>query len=96
MRSKEEAHDYRYFPEPDLPPLHVPDALIDDEAQALPELPRAKAAALHEPVRAAGVRREDPRAPSARWRTSSRRCAQHYKDCEEARPTGSRASCCGC
>lgn len=42
MRSKEEAHDYRYFPEPDLPPLHVSDAAIDAAAQALPELPRAK------------------------------------------------------
>jgi aspartyl-tRNA(Asn)/glutamyl-tRNA(Gln) amidotransferase subunit B len=42
MRSKEEAHDYRYFPEPDLPPLHVSDALIDSAAQSLPELPRAK------------------------------------------------------
>ncbi|MBZ4421182.1 Asp-tRNA(Asn)/Glu-tRNA(Gln) amidotransferase subunit GatB [Myxococcus sp. RHSTA-1-4] len=42
MRSKEEAHDYRYFPEPDLPPLHVSDAAIDAAAKALPELPRAK------------------------------------------------------
>jgi aspartyl-tRNA(Asn)/glutamyl-tRNA(Gln) amidotransferase subunit B len=42
MRSKEEAHDYRYFPEPDLPPLHVPDTLIDQVAQGLPELPRPK------------------------------------------------------
>ncbi len=42
MRSKEEAHDYRYFPEPDLPPLHVTDAQLDEVAQSLPELPRAK------------------------------------------------------
>ncbi|MET0401541.1 MAG: Asp-tRNA(Asn)/Glu-tRNA(Gln) amidotransferase subunit GatB, partial [Cystobacter sp.] len=42
MRSKEEAHDYRYFPEPDLPPLHLTDAQLDAAAQALPELPRAK------------------------------------------------------
>ncbi|HEX9507805.1 MAG TPA: Asp-tRNA(Asn)/Glu-tRNA(Gln) amidotransferase subunit GatB [Myxococcales bacterium] len=42
MRSKEDAHDYRYFPEPDLPPLHLPEALINAEAAGLPELPRAK------------------------------------------------------
>jgi aspartyl-tRNA(Asn)/glutamyl-tRNA(Gln) amidotransferase subunit B len=42
MRSKEDAHDYRYFPEPDLPPLRVSDELIDSVARALPELPRAK------------------------------------------------------
>jgi aspartyl-tRNA(Asn)/glutamyl-tRNA(Gln) amidotransferase subunit B len=42
MRSKEEAHDYRYFPEPDLPPLHVDRALIDSVRATLPELPRAK------------------------------------------------------
>ncbi|MGH9221252.1 MAG: Asp-tRNA(Asn)/Glu-tRNA(Gln) amidotransferase subunit GatB [Vicinamibacterales bacterium] len=39
MRSKEEAHDYRYFPEPDLPPLLVTYARRQAIAQALPELP---------------------------------------------------------
>jgi aspartyl-tRNA(Asn)/glutamyl-tRNA(Gln) amidotransferase subunit B len=42
MRSKEDAHDYRYFPEPDLPPLHVDGALIDEIRRSLPELPKAK------------------------------------------------------
>jgi len=42
MRSKEEAHDYRYFPEPDLPPLAVSPAWIADVEAALPELPAAK------------------------------------------------------
>lgn len=42
QRSKEEAHDYRYFPEPDLPPLHVETAWVDQIRAALPELPAAK------------------------------------------------------
>ncbi len=42
MRSKEEAHDYRYFPEPDLPPLIVDDARRARLATALPELPETR------------------------------------------------------
>jgi aspartyl-tRNA(Asn)/glutamyl-tRNA(Gln) amidotransferase subunit B len=42
MRSKEEAHDYRYFPEPDLPPLVVTAAWRDEVASSLPELPEAR------------------------------------------------------
>ncbi|MEK6373582.1 MAG: Asp-tRNA(Asn)/Glu-tRNA(Gln) amidotransferase subunit GatB [Acidobacteriota bacterium] len=44
MRSKEEAHDYRYFPEPDLLPLEIERAWVDDVARALPEMPHARAA----------------------------------------------------
>ena len=39
MRSKEEAHDYRYFPDPDLPPLLIGDDLLKEASAALPELP---------------------------------------------------------
>jgi aspartyl-tRNA(Asn)/glutamyl-tRNA(Gln) amidotransferase subunit B len=42
MRSKEEAHDYRYFPEPDLPPLLVDAARIDRVRSSMPELPDAR------------------------------------------------------
>ena len=42
MRSKEDAHDYRYFPEPDLPPLMVSAEEIERVRAALPELPRAR------------------------------------------------------
>ena len=42
MRSKEEAHDYRYFPDPDLVPLVVDDAWVDQIRQSLPELPTAR------------------------------------------------------
>ncbi|GGC57183.1 Asp-tRNA(Asn)/Glu-tRNA(Gln) amidotransferase subunit GatB [Chelatococcus reniformis] len=44
MRSKEEAHDYRYFPDPDLLPLVFEQALVDDLARHLPELPDEKKA----------------------------------------------------
>ena len=44
QRSKEEAHDYRYFPEPDLPPLQLSDAWINAIRTQLPELPEAKTA----------------------------------------------------
>ena len=43
MRSKEEAHDYRYFPEPDLIPLQIERALIDEVRGKVPELPAARA-----------------------------------------------------
>ena len=42
MRSKEEAHDYRYFPEPDLPPLEIPEDWISDIRDSLPELPDSR------------------------------------------------------
>ncbi len=42
MRTKEEAHDYRYFPDPDLPPLELEDTFIEATRQTLPELPDAK------------------------------------------------------
>ena len=44
LRSKEEAHDYRYFPEPDLMPLEVSDELLESARESLPELPAARAA----------------------------------------------------
>lgn len=44
MRSKEEAHDYRYFPDPDLLPLEIEQAWVDQIAASMPELPDAKKA----------------------------------------------------
>jgi aspartyl-tRNA(Asn)/glutamyl-tRNA(Gln) amidotransferase subunit B len=43
MRSKEDAHDYRYFPDPDLPPLAIPAEWIERVRAAMPELPRHRA-----------------------------------------------------
>jgi len=42
MRSKEEAHDYRYFPEPDLPPLIISTGFIERVRASMPELPEAR------------------------------------------------------
>ncbi len=41
-RSKEDSHDYRYFPDPDLPPLVLSEAFIEEQRRALPELPEAR------------------------------------------------------
>jgi aspartyl-tRNA(Asn)/glutamyl-tRNA(Gln) amidotransferase subunit B len=46
MRSKEQAHDYRYFPEPDLPPLIVSADFLEDTKKKLPELPEARRARM--------------------------------------------------
>jgi len=44
MRSKEEAHDYRYFPEPDLMPVRIGEEWIEEQRRQLPELPEARKA----------------------------------------------------
>src|SRR3989344_3359277 len=46
QRAKEEAHDYRYFPEPDLPPLHLAKILVDGIRAEMPELPQKRRARL--------------------------------------------------
>ena len=48
MRSKEDAHDYRYFPDPDLLPLEIDDLFIDNIRASLPELPDEKRARFQE------------------------------------------------
>ena len=52
MRSKESSDDYRYFPEPDLPPLHVEPAWLEAVRAALPELPAARRARYGDGARA--------------------------------------------
>jgi aspartyl-tRNA(Asn)/glutamyl-tRNA(Gln) amidotransferase subunit B len=64
QRDKEDAHDYRYFPEPDLPPLHVDPAWLERIRRSLPELPQARrqrlTAILGLPPRLAAQLAEDP------------------------------------
>ena len=50
MRSKEDAHDYRYFPDPDLLPLVLDEAFVDECRASLPELPDAKRARYEGPL----------------------------------------------
>jgi len=56
MRGKEEAHDYRYFPDPDLVPITVPEDEVRSWHQELPELPQAKAKRF---VQTYGLPRDD-------------------------------------
>jgi aspartyl-tRNA(Asn)/glutamyl-tRNA(Gln) amidotransferase subunit B len=69
QRGKEEAHDYRYFPEPDLPPLQIDLSRIDQISRHLPELPDAKTGRYTAEYRLssyeAGVLTED--LPVAEW-----------------------------
>jgi aspartyl-tRNA(Asn)/glutamyl-tRNA(Gln) amidotransferase subunit B len=71
MRSKEEAHDYRYFPEPDLPPLKLDAGWLQELRESVPELPHAKAVRF---VDSYGVSAED-----AFLLTSSEKLAAYFE-----------------
>lgn len=75
LRSKEDAHDYRYFPEPDLPPLVVEPKWVEEIKSKLPELPDAKCARF---VNQFGIPEYD-----ARVLTSTRALAQFYEKAVE-------------
>jgi len=78
MRSKEEANDYRYFPDPDLLPLELDQAFIDSVRATLPELPDQKAARF---ARDYGLSAYD-----AGVLTASRELASYYEDVVRAVP----------
>ncbi|MBF5043734.1 Asp-tRNA(Asn)/Glu-tRNA(Gln) amidotransferase subunit GatB [Aggregicoccus sp. 17bor-14] len=84
MRSKEEAHDYRYFPEPDLPPLQVTDAQLAEARAALLELPRPR---LQRFVRQYALSPKDARAL-----TAERAFADLYEACVAAHPDPRRVA----
>jgi len=72
MRGKEEAHDYRYFPDPDLVPVVVDPAWVEDIRRGLPELPGPKEARF---ASAYGLPRED-----ARVLTATRQLADYFEE----------------
>ena len=76
MRSKEEAHDYRYFPEPDLPPLVVTAEFIERVRESLPELPDAR--------RNRFMREYDLSFNDATQLVSNRALADYYEQAAEA------------
>jgi len=76
MRSKENAHDYRYFPEPDLVPLRIGQAWRDEVFGALPELPQQKRARF---IGEYGLRDTD-----AQVLTSSRPLSDYYEKVSKA------------
>ena len=73
MRSKEEAHDYRYFPDPDLLPLVIDDIWIDDVRKNLPELPDVK--------RRRFIKEFTLSSNDADQLTSSRQIADFFEEC---------------
>ncbi|MGH9604533.1 MAG: Asp-tRNA(Asn)/Glu-tRNA(Gln) amidotransferase subunit GatB [Terracidiphilus sp.] len=71
MRSKEQAHDYRYFPEPDLPPLIVSEEFLAETREKLPELPEARRARM--------IGEYDLSAQDAHTLTASREFADRFE-----------------
>jgi len=72
MRTKEEAHDYRYFPEPDLPPVIVTESMLEEIREELPEMPDVRKDRFMEAYSLSG---ED-----ARILTEDRRLADYFED----------------
>jgi aspartyl-tRNA(Asn)/glutamyl-tRNA(Gln) amidotransferase subunit B len=84
MRSKEEAHDYRYFPEPDLPPLVVTEEFIEGVRATMPELPATR---LRRFVDDYGLSHSD-----ASLLTSERGLADYYERAVTASPNARAAA----
>ena len=83
LRSKEEAHDYRYFPEPDLSALILTEGRIKRQAASLPELPWAKSARFRD---AYGLRAEE-----AALLSGSVALATYYERAVAAHPAGAKS-----
>jgi aspartyl-tRNA(Asn)/glutamyl-tRNA(Gln) amidotransferase subunit B len=84
MRSKEKAHDYRYFPEPDLLPVHISAAWREEVRRSLPELPEAKRARF---VASFGITHYD-----AEVLTSTQALADYFESVVKAGAPGKAAA----
>ncbi|MFM7010983.1 MAG: Asp-tRNA(Asn)/Glu-tRNA(Gln) amidotransferase subunit GatB [Betaproteobacteria bacterium] len=80
MRSKEDAHDYRYFPDPDLPPLVIAASWIEEVRQSMPELPSA--------LRERFVSEYGLAAVDAAQLSSSRELAAYFEELAKTLPAG--------
>jgi aspartyl-tRNA(Asn)/glutamyl-tRNA(Gln) amidotransferase subunit B len=80
MRSKEDAHDYRYFPDPDLPPLVIAASWIEEVRQSMPELPSALRERFVSQYGLADV--------DAAQLSSSRELAGYFEELAQALPAG--------
>src|SRR5690606_17147229 len=80
MRSKEDAHDYRYFPDPDLPPLVISPEWIEQVRAEMPELPAA--------LRDRFVREYGLSAYDAAQLSASRGLAAYFEAVAQALPAG--------
>ncbi len=80
MRSKEDAHDYRYFPDPDLPPLVIAPGWIEEVRQSMPELPSA--------LRERFVNEYGLAPVDAAQLTSSRELAGYFEELTQTLPAG--------
>jgi aspartyl-tRNA(Asn)/glutamyl-tRNA(Gln) amidotransferase subunit B len=78
MRGKEEAHDYRYFPDPDLVPLRIDESWVDEVRKSLPELPEEKKGRF---VREYKIPEYD-----AEILTSTKAMASYYEECVQLFP----------
>ena len=87
MRSKEDAHDYRYFPEPDLVPLRIGEEWLARVQAAMPELPARKRARFVEELRAARIRCGSADADARRQRIL-RDCGARFGRSPRPPPTG--------
>ena len=97
LRSKEDAHDYRYFPDPDLLPLELSDAFLEECRASLPELPDAKRARYESELglsayNAVGADRRRHHRPLVRGTCSPRPASPAPKSARPP-PTGSSPTC---